>query len=376
MRKVGILGVGYKHGCGDTENDILKRAVQEALYDANLNANYVDAVISCDDKVLKSREFYIQSNEDICGLSQKPVLWLCCDGLYGLFLAYMQVASGLFNVVQVISSATPTKTLATPQINFHAFNFEEIKPTMDSTYYLAGIEMKGYLEKSGLTNEHCAHVVVKNKKNALNNPRALFGADMNLVDVLSAEMIYRPLSTMDIAPWIDTAAVLIVASEGIIKKDSRKKIWIDAIGCGSDTGKPLWTKEEISTPLYLEELAKKVYSNAGISNPEEDLDFVEIEDSFSYLQLQSLNALGFSESQMPWQSAENENLRINPSGGTLGIGNSFWAKGLMRTIEAVLQLRMEAGRNQIEPEPARALIQTCCSLPSRNAGIAIISSEK
>jgi len=66
-------------------------------------------------------------------------------------------------------------------------------------------------------------------------------------------------------------------------------------------------------------------------------------------------------------------LPVNVSGGSLGMGHLLDATGLARALEAVLQLRGEAGPNQLE-DPGIALVQSWRGVPTASAAVLILAN--
>jgi acetyl-CoA C-acetyltransferase len=77
----------------------------------------------------------------------------------------------------------------------------------------------------------------------------------------------------------------------------------------------------------------------------------------------SIEAAGFAERGKGWQLAENDQLSLTGSlpivtfGGLKARGNPGGATGVYQAVEAVLQLRGQAGDNQVEAAQ-RALVQS------------------
>jgi acetyl-CoA C-acetyltransferase len=63
---------------------------------------------------------------------------------------------------------------------------------------------------------------------------------------------------------------------------------------------------------------------------------------------------------------------VNPSGGSLAIGNLIEASASHRLLEAVLQLRGEAAKMQVKGAK-RALVQSWRGVPTATGGVAILS---
>jgi acetyl-CoA C-acetyltransferase len=154
-------------------------------------------------------------------------------------------------------------------------------------------------------------------------------------------------------------------------------IWVRGLGWCNDThtleSRP-WAKA-----VYAELSAKMAYRTAGIRSPRTEVDFAEIDDAFTYKELQHLEALGLcGEGQAgPWTAAGGTELTgdfpVNPSGGCLGCGHLLDASGLARALEVVLQLRGEAGQRQID-DVETGLAFSWRGVPT-TAGAAVILSN-
>jgi len=87
-----------------------------------------------------------------------------------------------------------------------------------------------------------------------------------------------------------------------------------------------------------------------------------LDDAYSIYAALSLEAAGFAERGQGWKLAQDGqigltgSLPINTMGGSKARGNAGGATGVYQVVEAVLQLRGQAGVNQI-PHARRALVQ-------------------
>jgi acetyl-CoA C-acetyltransferase len=107
-------------------------------------------------------------------------------------------------------------------------------------------------------------------------------------------------------------------------------------------------------PLWLsaaEKSARKVYSQAGIGP--EDIDFFELHDAFSIMSVLSLEACGFTEQGngpklgLSGQIGINGKIPITTLGGLKARGHPVGATGMYQIVEAVQQLRGDAGPTQV-----------------------------
>jgi acetyl-CoA C-acetyltransferase len=105
------------------------------------------------------------------------------------------------------------------------------------------------------------------------------------------------------------------------------------------------------------------------------VDLFELHDAYSIYAALSLEAAGFAGRGGGWKLAQNGagpaeislggSMPISTMGGMKARGNPGGAAGVYQAVEAALQLRGEAGPNQI-PDARRALIQ-CLGGPASAA---------
>jgi acetyl-CoA C-acetyltransferase len=121
------------------------------------------------------------------------------------------------------------------------------------------------------------------------------------------------------------------------------------------------------------------YKMAGIRSPRSEIDFAEISDEFSYKELQHLEALrlcGPGEAGSLTMDGVTEitgDLPVNPSGGCIGVGQLLECTGGQKVLDVVLQLRGEAGKNQI-PDVTTGLAMSWRGLPTTTGAVAVLSN--
>lgn len=93
-----------------------------------------------------------------------------------------------------------------------------------------------------------------------------------------------------------------------------------------------------------------------------DVDFFELYDAYSIYAAMTLEAAGFAPRGEGWKVAENGGISLTGSlplttfGGLKARGNPGGATGVYQIVESTLQLRGQAGANQV-PDAKRALVQ-------------------
>jgi acetyl-CoA C-acetyltransferase len=111
----------------------------------------------------------------------------------------------------------------------------------------------------------------------------------------------------------------------------------------------------------------------------EEIDFAEIDDAYSYKELQHLEALSFcqfGEAGILTEEGVTDvggYLPVNTSGGSLGCGHLLDASGLRAVAEVVLQLRGEAGAHQL-PDVETGLAFGWRGVPTTSGAAVILSN--
>jgi acetyl-CoA C-acetyltransferase len=384
MRKVAIIGIGRTAYCSISPHLSFKESMFEAAVkaynDAGINPRQdVDSFIACAEDFVEGRSISDIHVPDQIGAVMRPVQTIPSDGIYGLAVGYMLINTGIADIV-VVEAHSKISNLLTPDY-CNAFALDPVlnRPLGHNANFIAGMEMNRYLYESGATKEQCAMVSVKNKRNALANPVAANGASITVDDVMSSEMMFYPLSKLDISPPADGTIVIVMASEEKTKSLSKKPIWIKGVGWCSDA--PSLETREWGEPIYIKLAAEQAYKQAGIKYPSSEIDLAEIDDTFSYKELQHMEALrlcqrGEAGSMIEKGATEHDGkLPVNLSGGSLGVGDLCEATGLEKVAELVLQLRGEAGKQQV-PNAKVGLAQSWRGIPSTSGAVIILSNEE
>ena len=241
-------------------------------------------------------------------------------------------------------------------------------------YYAMMIQRHMY--EFGTTPEQMAMVSIKNHTNALYNPYAQNPRRLTIKDVRSSPIVATPLTMLDICTMSDGAAVAVLASERMADRVADRPVKITGLGCGTDTmrladrphGKVILLlherKEDYQDLKYPgvhsfrggRMATKLAYEMAGIGHPLEDLDFIELYDSYTSSEIQTYEDMGFCpygeggkfvEEGHPFlpeidyglKLPKQGNLPVNPSGGLLACGHPVGATGLMQAVFAFWQLQ-------------------------------------
>ncbi len=380
-KQVAIIGVGASKfdstTIGQSYKELTFEAAKKAYADAGVNVREdVGSFVCCAEDFWEGNSISDEYAPDQLGAKLRPLFTVSGDGLLGLAHAFMHIMAGVSDIVAVEShsklSDVETKNLV-EDLGFDPTfgRMQGIDPK-----YLAGLEMRRFLEESGNTVEDCASVVVKNCSNALENPLATYGSELSKEDVLQSEEISSPLKKLDVSQPSDGSVVMVLASAQRALKLSDKPIWIPGISWFSDT--PNVEEMDLGQAQYATNSSKKAFQMARIVKPSEQLDFAEVDDTYSYKELEHIEAIGLAKRGGKFVGAgkadRDGTLPVNPSGGSLGMGYFVEASGLVRAYESVLQLRGQAGKAQL-PRASKCVVQSWRGIPTQSGVTAVFSSR-
>lgn len=383
QRRVAIIGVGYTPFRPITPDmsfkEMMFEAAQKAYEDAGVCPRRdIDAFVTCEEDFTHGRSIFNIHTPDNIGAVMKRIHTLPAESLYGLADAFMLINTGLVDVMAVESHSKASNMLTPNYLVAHAMDPVYNKPLGYNPYFIAGMEMNRYMHDSGVTREQCALVSVKNRANALLNPDAAYGDRVGVDDVLESEMMFWPLSRLDMSSPADGGIVMVVACEEKAKALCANPVWVRGVGWCSDA--PSLETREWGEAVYARLAGEMAYRVAGVTNPRIEVDFAEVDDTFTYKELQHLEALKLcAPGQAGFMVEEGATQRdgafpVNVSGGSLGVGRLDEATGLQKVLEVVLQLRGEAGPRQLE-DVRVGLAQSWRGVPANSGAVAILSNE-
>jgi len=382
--RVAVVGVGHAGfapvTAGISYKELMFEAAQRAYHDAGVDPRTeVDSFVCCSEDFLEGTSIFDEYVPDQLGAMQRPVQTVAADGLFGVATGMMLIGSGLASVVAVEahSKVSDVRTLGAVE----AFALDPVlnRPLRFPTLAVAGLDMNAFLERTRISEEHCAMIAAKNRSNALDNPRAAYPAELAADDVDDSAPVAWPLRGLEVAERADGCVVVVLAAEDRARELTEGPVWL--LGAGWSSGSPSLESRTWGETEPVTKAAESAYRQAEITDPQEEIDLVEVDDTFAYKELLHLEALGLGEASELAQLLEEGELEpggdlpVNVSGGSLGQGNLFEANGLVRLLECVEQLRDEAGERQVD-EAYVAVAQSARSAPSTSAAVVVLANDE
>lgn len=205
---------------------------------------------------------------------------------------------------------------------------------------------RDYMRHSGASVEDFAQVSVKAHRHGALNPKAQYGGELTIDEILGSRTIVDPLTLTMCSPLSDGAAALVLATERGMQRMTCDPVRVLATSLVSGRDR---ADGDQTAP---ERAAVIAYRKAGIAP--EDLDVVELHDAAAPAELIVCEELGLCE---PGGGPEllrsgattlGGRIPINPSGGLLSKGHPVGATGCAQIVELADQLRGRCGERQVK----------------------------
>ena len=298
------------------------------------------------------------------------------SGAAALRMGYLAVKSGAARVALVMGVEKVTDQLGpgaeAVQTLGEDSDYEAVHGVTPNAQ--AALLMRRYMHQYHISHDDFAGFPVTAHANALTNPHAMYHSLLSFEAYQNADPISEPLNMFDIAPVADGAAAVILTQPEILPAHFTHPL-VRITGSSLVTDR-LAIHDRVD-PLAFEAARKSVERacrQAGILPV--DVDLFELYDSYSIYAALALEAAGFAKRGEGWKLAldgrmnRDGDLPMATFGGLKARGNPGGATGIYQAVEATLQLRSQAGSNQV-PGARRALIQ-CLAGPASSAAVHVL----
>ncbi|MEI5008304.1 acetyl-CoA acetyltransferase [Streptomyces sp. PmtA] len=353
-RKVAVVGISLSD-CGRVDGPtpyaLHAQAARRALADSGLGRDVVDGLASAGLGTLAPAEV-----AEYLGLRPR---WVDSTAVGGATWEVMAahaadaIAAGHANAVLLVYGSTARADIRagrrTSDLSFGArgpLQFEvPYGHTLIAKYAMAA---RRHMHEYGTTEEQLAEVAVQARANASHNPDAMFRDPITVDDVLSGPVIADPFTKLHCCIRSDGGCAVLLAAEEYVPDTAKEPVWV--LGTGehvSHTTMSEWDDFTVSPAAVSGRLA---FERAGVRPG--DIDIAEVYDAFTYMTLVTLEDLGFCAKGEGGEFVGKGRLRldgelpVNTDGGGLSACHPGM-RGLFLLVEAVRQLRGEAGGHQV-----------------------------
>jgi len=364
--RVAILGMGcskFGERWSDNAEDLMLEAFAEAIEDAGIEKHQIEAAwlgVCLEENNVGKTAGPLAQGLRLPYIAATRVENACATGTEALRGAVYAVASGACDIALALGveklkdtgyGGLPVRTRGVVndlwQPNASAPGaFAQLASAYQARYGIPFEELKRAM----------AHVSVKSHDNATLNPKAHLRNKITIEDVLKAATVAEPLGLYDCCGVSDGAACAIVTTPEIARKLGKTDIITVkalqlAVSNGEEAQFSNWDGASVKTA---EVASARAYAEAGIANPREALDLIEVHDCFSITELVLMENLGLSDpGRAPFDILEGRYDRdgaipCQVDGGLKCFGHPIGASGLRMVYEIYLQVLGRAGERQLK----------------------------
>lgn len=353
-RRVAVVGVALAD-CGRVDDAtpyaLHAQAARRALADSGLDRALVDGFCSAGLGALAPVEV-----AEYLGL--RPT-WMDSTAVGGATWEVMAahaadaIAAGHVGAVLLVYGSTARADIKagrrTANLSFGARGPQQFEVpyghTLIAKYAMAA---RRHMHEYGTSLEQLAQVAVQARANAAGNPDAMYRSPITVDDVLAGPLIADPFTKLHCCIRSDGGCAVLLAAEEYVGDTAKTPVWV--LGTGEHVSHAVmsqWDDFTVSPAAVSGELA---FRRAGVTPA--DIDIAEIYDAFTYMTLVTLEDLGFCAKGEGGAFVEKGRLLtggelpVNTDGGGLSACHPGM-RGLFLLVEAVRQLRGEAGGHQV-----------------------------
>jgi acetyl-CoA acetyltransferase len=359
MRNVMIAGIAEPvHGriSGLTPMALHERLGLQALDDAGLELRDVDTILTL---APRSDPYLIHAAAfaEYMGITPPTALTLEGGGAAPAAMVDMarnMIEGGSAETVLIVSADMPLsvntrdayiKTLADSG-PVHPDIERPFGPTVPSLF---GMVARAYMHEFDADENDLAAVGIHDRAAAILHPNSHMRSPMDLAVYSASHMIADPLRLLDCSPVSDGGGAVVVTTTERSGKGGKRPVGVAGAGFSMThlhlSAAPSLTKHGAGLAL------DRALSFANRSRS--DIDVALVYDCFSIAMLLNVEDLGFAakgKAGLAFRSGEfkgDGRLPINTHGGLLSHGYPGRAAGIGNLIEAIVQLRHEAGDRQV-----------------------------
>lgn len=348
--RVAIIAMGLTaqgRGLGATEVELRRQALERALAEAGIERDAIDGYVHAS-----------HEREDLryLGLSPRfswPIQSGGATAPSTFAIAAGAILIGQAEMIAVAYGMAPATVLpgAAGRGTLGAFAYGYPGQIgMAGAASAHALHARWHMDHYGTTSRHLGAVAVQLRNHALHRPDAItYGQPITLEDHQASKMVVDPLRLLDCCRDTDGGVVFLLTSAERARAMTRvRPIYLLGIGFGHNIrhwhARDVYAFHDDVAPA-----AARAFGQAGVSVT--DIDTAQFYDPFTISVIMQLEHYGFCK---PGQGgpfvadggmALNGSIPANTGGGQI---SGFYAAGYTPIIEAVKQLRGEAGATQVK----------------------------
>ncbi len=345
---VGAALAGLGEAPGRSSEDIAVEASVKALAEAGLTTRHVDAVFGSLPGNANPLSALLIA--EMLGIQPKFTDNNRTGG--STFLSYtlmaaMALKEGLCETALIFYGSNQRTASGKLISSVKPFAYEApYAPIFPATSY--ALAASRHMHQYGTTREQLAAVAVAARAWANLNPEAFMRGPLSVADVLASRMVSSPLTVRDCCLVTDGGAALVMTTAARARDLPRKPVYLLGAAAAT-THMNIVAMAELTQTAAIDS-GRHAFEMAGFAP--RDIDVVELYDAFTINTLLFLEDLGFCKKGeggafvASGAIVPGGALPVNTNGGGLSCVHPGMY-GMFTLVEAVRQLRGEAGARQV-----------------------------
>ncbi len=308
----------------------------------------IRTIITCSDDVFDARTISNNGITDVVGAHFRGEEKMAQESINGLGYAMACVLSGHDDVILFMGHCKESQGESRRMVENLAYDPFYCRPLGMDFHNVDALQARAYMERSKVTDEHLAKIVVRARKNGQRNP---YGRENGIVDeqeVLNSPMYSDPLRELHVYPVTDWAYGMLLSCEERASEFTDHPVWIT--GYGSCVDRYFLGDRDLAANFSLKNAAGRAYAMAGVRDPQKEVQLFELSDQAAYQLPMWAEGVGIAPEGHGGKWIDDggmDRFNVNPSGGQLN-GNPLLLGGAARAIECYYHLTGQAGERQVK----------------------------
>ena len=250
-----------------------------------------------------------------------------------------------------IPSAAPGLPLSPERTRGVFWDFQGPFGVMGANNQFALIQSR-YAHQYGLDPKALAKIAVTTRFHASLNPAAIYRKPFSEDEYFASKLLADPIRLLDCVPIVNGALAYIVTSAETARSVSSKPVWLLGAGEANNYYHGSRSLPDVTVTGFVK-AAPIAFEQAGVRHA--DIQLFEPYDDYPFVPLMTIEDWGFCRKGEGSAFVRERSLRLDgdfplsTDGGQLSGGQPGGAiGGFMPLVEAVTQLRGEAGERQVK----------------------------